>query len=227
MSLLCEKHCTNAWHNISLLSRSRSFWLLFSFCYLSAINFINLLSGTKELKNKIAHKVHMPSVAVNIFGGDIVFSPTHWMCLYNPKNSINALKIVRSTEPQQIDKNTNGKMKMQYYYYYYWVEKHLYLSHDESGELKYCVTVCSRKLKRVETNLQFCIHLIPSNKSDLLLVKTFYSCTFIARAEFVSVFALLLLNIIPKKNTHTHFFDMYVMLLQKCSNSHVLHSVQT
>lgn len=31
------------------------------------------------------------------------------MCLYNPKNSVNELKIVRTTEPQQIDKNTNGR----------------------------------------------------------------------------------------------------------------------
>lgn len=41
-----------------------------------------------------------------------------------PKNSVNALRIVQSTEPQQIDKNTNGITKM---HYYYWVEKYLLL----------------------------------------------------------------------------------------------------
>lgn len=64
------------------------------------------------------------------FSGDIVLVFKLWRvcvcvsecaCVFFiiQKNNVNALKIVRSTEPQQIDKNTNGRMKM---HYYYWVE---------------------------------------------------------------------------------------------------------
>lgn len=93
------------------------------------------------------------------------------VCLYNPKSSVNALKIVRSTEPQQIDKNTNGRMKM---HYYYWVEKHFVCMH-----FTYLLSRGEQPAKekrdggreRVQQNS---VHLISSNKSDLLLVKTFY-----------------------------------------------------
>lgn len=61
-----------------------------------------------------AHKVHMLLALQLSVGTHIqLLAAECQMCLfvclcvylYNPKNSVNALKIVRSTEPQQIDKN--------------------------------------------------------------------------------------------------------------------------
>lgn len=165
------------------------------------------------------------------FSGDIVFAfKTRFLralslCLcvsvsmccmyfYNPKNSVNALKIVRSTEPQQIDKNTNGRMKM---HYYYWVEKYyaFYLSltsrHESNAQQQHSATP-----NQTTSNS---IHLITRNKSDLLPVKTFYLHI---HRESVPAIRFITFNIIPK--TYSRYAPKHYSLIRSLSGTQHLYS---